>query len=99
MWNACSCSNCSRNGLRPIEFTSPSWPSGYLAPKREVADSSLFWIPIIRLAWSLYKCAVLWRAAFGISATERPSGIIREEKVFFSRCQVVAIWPMLLKAT
>ena len=32
------------------------------------------------LAWSLYKCSALWRAVYGLSATERPLGTIREEK-------------------
>ena len=31
------------------------------------------------LAWSLYKCAVLWQTVYGPSATERPLGTIREE--------------------
>ena len=35
------------------------------------------------LAWSLYKCAVLWRAFFG-PATERPLGTIRGESEFIS---------------
>ena len=29
------------------------------------------------LAWSLYKCAALWRTVYGPSATERPLGTIR----------------------
>ena len=31
------------------------------------------------LAWSLYKCAALWRTVYGPSATERPLATIREE--------------------
>ena len=58
----------------------PPWPSGYDA-----------WLPSVSsqvrvstgspsgLAWSLYKCSALWRAAYGLSATERPLGTIREE--------------------
>ena len=41
---------------------------------------SLCWIPISGLAWSLYKCASLWRAVYGPSATERRPGTICEEK-------------------
>ena len=40
------------------------------------------------LAWSLYKCAALWRAVYGPSATERPIGTICEEKGISSRFQV-----------
>ena len=32
------------------------------------------------LAWSLYKCAALWRAVYGPSGTERPFGNSNEEK-------------------
>ena len=32
------------------------------------------------LPWSLYKCAALWRAVYGSSATKSPLGTIREEK-------------------
>ena len=32
------------------------------------------------LAWSLFKCAALWGAFNGLSATERLLGTIREEK-------------------
>ena len=32
------------------------------------------------LAWSLYKRAALWRTVYGLYATERPLGTIREEK-------------------
>ena len=58
----------------------PQWPSGYYA-----------WLPSVSsqvrvstgsssvLAWSLYKCAALWRTASGPSATERPLGTIREK--------------------
>ena len=58
----------------------PPWPSGYDA-----------WLPSVSsqvrvsagspsgLAWSLYKCSALWRAVYGLSATERPLGTIREE--------------------
>ena len=58
----------------------PPWPSGYDA-----------WLPSVSsqvrvsagspsgLAWSLYKCAALWRTVYGPSATERPLGTIREE--------------------
>ena len=35
-------------------------------------------------AWLLYKCEALRRAAFGLFATERPLGTIREEwGIFF----------------
>ena len=38
------------------------------------------------LVWSsLYKCAALWRTVYGTSATERPLGIVREEKGISSR--------------
>ena len=33
-----------------------------------------------RLAWSLYKCAALWKALYAPFAPERPLGTIREEK-------------------
>ena len=58
----------------------PPWPSGYDA-----------WLPSLSsqvrvsagspsgLDWSLYKCSALWRAVYGLSATERPLGTIREE--------------------
>ena len=42
-----------------------------LAPQREFAGLSLRWIPTSGLAWSLYKCATLWRAIYGFSATEK----------------------------
>ena len=53
-------------------------------------------------AWSLYKCATLWRAVYGLSATKRPLGTIREEKGIYSRLYGLlscAIWRKLLKAT
>ena len=50
-----------------------------LAPKREVAGLSLRWIPKSELAWSLYKCATLWRVVYGPSATERLLETICEE--------------------
>ena len=62
------------------ERRDPPWPSGYDA-----------WLPSVSsqvrvsagspsgLAWSLYKCSALWRAVYGLSATERPLGTIREE--------------------
>ena len=40
------------------------------------------------LAWSLYKCAALWRAVYGTFGTERPLGTIREEKGISSRFRV-----------
>ena len=47
-------------------------------------------------ARSLYKCAVLWRAIYGPSATKRPFGNISEEKGisspgsgFLSRCNMI----------
>ena len=74
------------------------WPSGYDA-----------WLPSMSLqvrvsagspsglAWSLYKCAALWKTAYGPSATERPLGTILD---FFpvTGFYLVAIWPKLLKA-
>ena len=54
------------------------------------------------LAWSLYKCAALWRAVYGPSAIKRPLGTIREEKGHFFQALVfylIAIWPKLCKAT
>ena len=72
----------------------PSWPSGYNA-----------WFPKVRvvavsrsgLSWLLYECAVLWRSVYGPSATERPLGIICEEKGIFSLpgFYFIAIWPKL----
>ena len=56
-----------------------------LALKREFTGLSLHWIPTSRLAWSLYKCAALWRTVCGLSATGRPLGTIREEKGISSR--------------
>ena len=50
--------------------------------------SSLHWIPISGLAWSLYKCAALWRAVYGPSATERPLktlGTIHDDNGISSR--------------
>ena len=67
----------------------PPWPSGYDA-----------WLPSVSsqvrvsagslsgLAWSLYKCAALWRTVYGPSATERPLGTICEEKGISSRFRV-----------
>ena len=52
----------------------------YLAPKREFADSSLRWIPINGLAWSLKKCTTIGRTVCGASATKILLGTIREEK-------------------
>ena len=49
------------------------------------------------LAWSLYKCAVLWRAVYGSSATERLLGTIVKRWEFLG-FYLVAIWPKLLKA-
>ena len=42
---------------------------GRLAPKREAAGLSIRRMPTSGLAWSLYKCAALWRAVNGASAT------------------------------
>ena len=41
-----------------------------------------------RLAWSLYKCASLWRAVYGPSATERLLGTIHEETGISSRFRI-----------
>ena len=41
-----------------------------------------------RLSWSLYKCAALWRAVYGSSATEAPLRTIPEEKGISSRFRV-----------
>ena len=40
------------------------------------------------LAWSLYKCLLIWRAFDGASATERPLGNIRKKKGISSQFQV-----------
>ena len=40
------------------------------------------------VAWLLYKCAALWRAVYGPSATERPLGTICEKKGISSQLQV-----------
>ena len=58
------------------------------------------WLPIVssqvragspsELAWSLYKSAALWSAAYGPSAAKRPLGTIREE-VGMSSCFQVSI--------
>ena len=37
-------------------------------------------------AWSLYKCAALWRTTYGSSATERPLGTIRKYIYMFIDC-------------
>ena len=50
------------------------------------------------LAWLLYKCAALRRAAYGPSSTERPLGTNHEEKFFLVPGFYLApIWPKLLK--
>ena len=67
-------------GNQSCNFLDPPWPSGYDARLPSVSSK-------VRvsagspsgLAWSLYKCAVLWRTVCGPSATERPLGTIREE--------------------
>ena len=51
-----------------------------LAPRHEVASSSLRWIPISGLAWSLYKCVALRRTVYGTYATKTPLETIHEEK-------------------
>ena len=73
----------------PWQDRDPPWPSGYDA-----------WLPNVSLqvrvsagspsglAWSLYKCAALWRAVYGPSSIERPLGTIREEKGISSRFRV-----------
>ena len=74
----------------------------FLATKREFAGSRLRWISMSGLAWSLYKCAALWRAVYDLSAPKRRLGTIREEKGISSQFRVfylVAIGPKLLKAT
>ena len=45
-------------------------------------------VSLSRLTWSLYKCAALWRAVYGSSATQRFLGTIREEKGIFSQLSV-----------
>ena len=66
-----------------------SWPSGYdawlasVSSQVRVSAGSRSW-----LAWSLYKCAALFRAVFGPSATEKPQGTIHEEKGISSRSWV-----------
>ena len=55
----------------------------FLAPKLEFTDLSLRWIPISRLAWSLYKCAALWRTVYGPSATKKSLRNVREMKGMF----------------
>ena len=63
-----------------------SWPSGFdawlpsVSLQVRVSAGSRSW-----LAWLLYKCAALWKAVYGPSATERPQGTIREEKGISSR--------------
>ena len=59
----------------------PPWSSGYDAWLSSVSSQVRVSAGSpSRLAWSLYKCAALWRAVYGPSATERPLGTIREEK-------------------
>ena len=47
----------------------------FLAPRREITDSSFHWIPVGRLA-SRYtcKCAALLRAVYGAYGSERSLG-------------------------
>ena len=74
------------------------WPE-ILMPGSQAWDpgSSPHWIPISRLAWSLYKCVALWRAYYGTSATKRP--MWREGNCFtILRFYLIAIWLKLLKA-
>ena len=65
-----------------------AWWLQCLAPKREFAGSSLRWNQMGGLARSLNKCAALWTAAYGYSATERYLGTIREEKGISSQFRV-----------
>ena len=46
-----------------------------LAPEREFAGSSLRWVHMSLLTWSLYKCGALWMAAFAPSATEKDTRV------------------------
>ena len=54
-----------------------------VAPNREFTGSSLRWIPISGLSWSLYK----WMAVYRYPATETPlrTTSIREGKGIFSQ--------------
>ena len=54
----------------------------------DVAGFSLLWIPISWLAWSLYKCAALRKAAYGDSATEKTFGNIRNEMEITSQFRI-----------
>ena len=51
----------------------------------KITESSMKWVG---LAWALYKCAALWRAAFGPFATERSFETICEDKGISFRFQV-----------
>ena len=58
----------------------PPWPSGYDARLPSVSSQVLVSAGSLSgLAWSLYKCAALWRTVYGPSAIERPLGTICEE--------------------
>ena len=57
----------------PISFRSNS--SGELAGNWNSCLALIWlhhWIPISGLAWSLYKCVVVWRDVYGASTTEGP---------------------------
>ena len=48
--------------------------------KRREFRLGFYLIAILPELLTLYKCAALWRAVYGPSATERPLRTIREEK-------------------
>ena len=67
-------------GWLQVSVRDPPWPSGYDAWLPSVSSQVRVSAGSPRgLAWSLYKCAALWRTAYVPSATERPLGTIREE--------------------
>ena len=73
----------------------PPWPVMFTMPNREIASSSLPWIAVSGLVWSVYKSAKLCRAVdvCDASATELPFGTIREELGISSRFPVsISSW-------
>ena len=60
-------------------------------------QQSLHWIPINRLAWSLYKCATLWRAPMVFCNWKTPwNSLWREGSFFpFPVFYLIAIWPRM----
>ena len=73
----------------PVSLVCAAWPSVHATwLTSEVSGSSPHRFPISGLAWSLYKCAALWRAVYGPSTTERPLRTTREDKGISSRLRV-----------